>query len=58
LFKFGVKKFRIEGVCDVTNNDSSTAILQGDLQDVQKGGKLPAHRRNSLHSPVSTRTAI
>ena len=35
-FNFGVKKSRIEGVCDVTNNDSSTSSLHSDLQDVQK----------------------
>jgi len=58
LFNFGVKKSRIEGVCNATNNDSSTSSLQSDLQDVQKGRKLPAHRRKSLHSLVSTWTAI
>ena len=58
LFNFGVKKSRIEGVCDATNNDSSTSSLQSDLQDVQKRGKLPARRRKSLHSLVSTRTTI
>ena len=31
LFNFGVKKSRIEGVCDATNNDSSTSGLQSDL---------------------------
>jgi hypothetical protein len=35
LFNFGVKKSRIEGVCDATNSDSSTSSLQSDLQDVQ-----------------------
>ena len=35
LFNFGAKKSRIEGVCDATNNDSSTSSLQSDLQDVQ-----------------------
>ena len=39
LFSFGVKKSRIEGVCDAINNDSSTSCLQSDLQDVQKEGK-------------------
>jgi len=39
LFHFGVKKSRIEGVCDATNNDSATSSLQSDLQNVQKEGK-------------------
>jgi hypothetical protein len=39
LFNFGVKKSRIEFVCDATNSDSSTLILQSDLQDVQSKGK-------------------
>ena len=39
LFSFGVKKSRIEGVCDATNNDSSISSLQNDLQDVQNEGK-------------------
>ena len=39
LFNFGVKKSRIEGVCDTANNDSSTSNLQNDLQDVQNEGK-------------------
>jgi hypothetical protein len=30
-FNFGVNKFRIEGVCDAKNNDSSTSGLQSDL---------------------------
>ena len=55
LFNFGVKKSRIEGVCDATNKDSSTSSLQSDLQDVQKEGKT---NRKSLHSLVSTWTAI
>jgi len=38
-FNFGVKKSRIEGVCDAANSDSSTSSLQSDLQDVQKKGK-------------------
>jgi hypothetical protein len=58
LFNFGVKKSRIEGVCDATNNDSFTSSQQSDVHDVQKGGKLSAHRRKSLHSLVSTWTAI
>jgi hypothetical protein len=33
LFNFGIKKSRIEGVCDATSS------LQNDLQDVQKEGK-------------------
>jgi len=37
LFDFGVKKSHIEGVCDATNNGSSTSSLQSDLQDVQRG---------------------
>ena len=39
LFNFNVKKSRTEGVCDATNNDSSTSGLQCDLQDVKKEGK-------------------
>ena len=39
LFNFSVKISRIEGVCDTTNNDSSTSSLQSNLQDVQKKGK-------------------
>jgi hypothetical protein len=39
LFNFCVKNSRIESVCEATNNDSSTASLQGDLQVVQKEGK-------------------
>ena len=58
LFNFGVKKSRIEGFFDATNNDSSTSSLQSDLQDVQRRGKLPAHRRKSLHSLVSIWTSI
>jgi len=58
LFNYGVKKSHIEDVCDTTNNDSSTSSLQSDFQDVQKGGKLPAHRRKSLPSLISTWTAI
>jgi hypothetical protein len=57
-FKFDVKKFRIEGVCDAINSDSSTSSLHSDPQDVQKKGKLPTHKRKSLHSLVSTWTAI
>ena len=58
LRNFGVKKSRIEGVCDATNNDSSTSSLQSNLQDVQMRGKLPAHIRKILHSLISTWTAI
>jgi hypothetical protein len=58
LFNFGVKKSRIKNVCDATNNDSSTSNLYSDLQDVQKEGKLPAHRSNSLHSLLRTWRAI
>jgi len=57
FLNFGVKKCRIEGVCNTTNNDSSTSSLQSDLQDVQEG-KLQAHRRKSLHTLISTWTAI
>jgi len=39
LFNFGVKKSRIEGVYEATNNDSSTSSLQSNLQDVRKEGK-------------------
>jgi len=35
LFNFVVKKSRIEGVFDATNNNSSTSSLQSDLHDVQ-----------------------
>jgi len=38
-FNFGVKKSRIEGVCDAANNDSSISSLQSDLQHVHKEGK-------------------
>jgi hypothetical protein len=31
LFNFGVKKSRIEGVCDATSSDSSS--IHSDLQD-------------------------
>ena len=43
LFDFGVKKSRIEGVCDTTNSDSSTSSLQSDLQYAQKEGKTYQH---------------
>jgi len=45
LFNFGVKKSRIKGVCDATNNDSSTSSLQSDLQDVQKEGKTTSTQK-------------
>jgi len=45
LRNFGVKKSRIEGVCDATNNDSSTSSLQSDLQDVQKEGKTTSTQK-------------
>jgi len=45
LFNFGVKKSRIEGVCDATNNDSSTSSLQSNLQDVQKEGKTTSTQK-------------
>jgi len=45
LFNFGVKKSRIEGVCDATNNDSSNSSVQSDLQDVQKEGKTTSTQK-------------
>jgi len=45
LFNFGVKKSRIEGVCDATNNDSSTSSLQSDIQHVQKEGKTTSTQK-------------
>jgi len=45
LFNFGVKKSCIEGVCDATNNDSSTSSLQSHLQDVQKEGKTTSTQK-------------
>jgi len=46
LFNFGVKKSRIECVCDATNNDgSSSSSLQSDLQDVQKEGKTTSTQK-------------
>jgi len=49
LFNFGVKKSRIEGVCD-TSNDSATSSLQSDLQDVQKEGKTTsAQKKVCIH---------
>ena len=45
LFNFGVKKSRIEDVCDATNNDSYTSSLQSDLQDVQKEGKTTSTQK-------------
>jgi len=45
LFNFGVKKSCIEGVCDTTNNDSSTSSLQCDLQDVQEEGKTTSTQK-------------
>ena len=45
LFNFSVKKSRIEGVCNATNNDSSTSSLQSDLQDVQKEGKTTSTQK-------------
>ena len=50
LFNFGVKKSRTEGVCDTTNNDSSTSSLQNDLQDVQKEKKKSAFTRKYMES--------
>jgi len=48
LFNFGVKKSRIEDVCDATNNDSSTSSLQSDLQDVQKEGKTTSTQKKKF----------
>jgi len=45
LFSFCVKKSRTEGICDTTNNDSSTSSLQSDLQDVQKEGKTTSTQK-------------
>ena len=45
FFNFGVKKSRIEGVCDTTNNDSSISNLQNDLQDVQKKGETTSTQK-------------
>ena len=45
MFNFGVKKSLIEGVCDIADNDSSTSILQSDLQDVQKKGKTTSTQK-------------
>ena len=47
LFDFGVKKSHIEGVCDATNNDSSTSSLQSDLQNVQKGKTTSTQKKKS-----------
>ena len=52
LFNFGVKKYRIEGVCDATNNDSSTSSLQRDLQYVQKEGKTTSTRKKSTWTAI------
>jgi len=57
LFNFGVKKSRIEGVCDATNIDSSTSSLHSDLQDVQKEGK-PTSTRKKKSAFTRTWTAI
>ena len=45
VFYFGVKKSRIEGVCNATNKDSPTSSLQSDLQDVQKKGKTTSTQK-------------
>jgi len=47
LFNFGVKKSGIEGVCDATNNDSSTSSLQSDLQDVQNEEKTTSTQKKN-----------
>jgi len=54
LVNFGVKKSRTDGVCDATNNDSSTSSLQSDLQDllVQKEGKTTStQKKKSAFTP-------
>ena len=48
LFNFGVKKSRIEGVCDATNNDASISSLHSDLQDVQKEGETTSTRKKKV----------
>jgi len=53
LFNFGVKKSRIEGVCDATNNDWSTSSLQSDLQDVQKDGKTTSTQKKKSASTLT-----
>ena len=54
LVNFGVKKSRTDGVCDATNNDSSTSSLQSDLQDllVQKEGKTTSTRKKSTWTAI------
>jgi len=47
LFNFGVKKSHIEGVCEATNNDSSTSSLQSNLQDVQKEGETTGTQKKT-----------
>ena len=42
LYNFGVKKSRIEGVCDA---NSSTLSIQRNLQDVQKEGKTTSTKQ-------------
>jgi hypothetical protein len=48
LFNFGIKKSRIESVCDATNSDLSTSNLQNDLQDVQKEGTTTSTQKIKL----------
>ena len=48
LFNFGVKKSRIEGVCDATNNDSYTSSLQSDFQDVHKEWKTTRTQKTKV----------
>ncbi|PNF14726.1 hypothetical protein B7P43_G08936 [Cryptotermes secundus] len=50
LFNFGVKKSRIEGVCDATSSDSSTSSLHSDLQDVQNEGKTTSTQKKKSAS--------
>jgi hypothetical protein len=60
LFNFGVKKSRIRGVCDATNNASSTSSVQSDFQDVQKEGKTTCTqmKKSAFTRKYSTWTAI
>ena len=51
MFNFGVKKSHIEGVCDVTNNDSFTSSLQSDLQGVQKEEKTTSTQKKKSAFP-------
>ena len=59
MFDFGVKKSRIEGV-SVTQQIMirPPQAYRAISKMCRRRGKLPAHRRKSMHSLVSTRTAI